>query len=947
MEGSRVFDLEQYKKKAREAAAEGVVLLKNSEGVLPLKEGTRIALFGRSQYNYYKSGTGSGGMVNTAYVAGVMEALEKDGRFPLNEWLKNTYDAWIRDHPFDQGNGWASEPWHQEEMPITGEIAGKAAKTSDAAIILIGRTAGEDQDNRNEKGSFLLTDAEEQMLESVTSAFDRTIVLLNVGNIIDMRWIAKYNPTAVAYIWQGGQEGGNGVLDVLSGKVNPSGHLTDTIAESIEDYPSTKNFGSRVRNIQQEDIYVGYRYFETFAKDRVLYPFGYGLSYTTFDIRGEAVGKENTAGRDLDKTFVRIYVSAANTGNLPGKEVVQIYVEAPQGELGEPVRKLVDFAKTKTLAPGEKETLSFAIPAYRVAAYDDSGVTGHKSAYVLEKGTYTFYAGDNVRDAVPCGSVTQNETQVVLQLEEAMAPATAFTRMKPRKRADGTFELTWEDVPQRTVSGQEKRRKNLPPEIPQTGDQGIRLSDVLDGKKSMAAFIAQMSDEDLACIVRGEGMGSPKVTAGTAGAFGGVTEGLRKLGIPCACVSDGPSGIRMDSGNIAFSLPEGTLLACTWNTKLQEELYQWEGMELRKNHIDLLLGPGMNIHRNPLNGRNFEYFSEDPFLTGRCVAAQLRGMQKYGTNGVIKHFALNTQETARNIAETVASERAIREIYLKGFEIAVREGNASAVMTTYGPVNGFWTSSHYDLLTQILREEWGFTGIVMTDWWAKGNDEGESGDTKNEAAMIRAQNDLNMVTASAKDNTTDDNTMEALEKGMVTRAEYQRSAANICHFIMHTPAFLRFTGQETYLDRELDSEKSPEERVFFQMIQVSVPADGAPARVDVSAIGTGRGAASMISVSIRDRGMYAMRLRLRTNTERPLAQVPMSITKDGKLLKMITLTGKDKEWQTLDLPIEEPCFSNFYLKVYFAQAGMEIGEWDIYLVKSLEVEIRAAMKGLN
>ncbi|UOK61340.1 hypothetical protein MT997_22655 [Paenibacillus sp. OVF10] len=243
----------------------------------------------------------------------------------------------------------------------------------------------------------------------------------------------------------------------------------------------------------------------------------------------------------------------------------------------------------------------------------------------------------------------------------------------------------------------------------------------------MEDYIAQLSDEDLCCIVRGEGMSSPKVTPGTAGAFGGVTKRLEAFGIPLACSADGPSGIRMDCGNTAFSMPNGTCLGCTFNEALLRELYAYAGLELRKNHVDTLLGPGMNIHRNPLNGRNFEYFSEDPFLTGRMVVAQLHGMNPYDVTGTIKHFACNSQEAHRNTVEAVVSERALREIYLRGFEIAVKEGNAISVMTSYNPINGFWSASNYDLTTTILRGQWGFRGIVMTDWWAKGNDEGEEG----------------------------------------------------------------------------------------------------------------------------------------------------------------------------------------------------------------------------
>ncbi|WP_405376643.1 glycoside hydrolase family 3 protein, partial [Pseudobutyrivibrio sp.] len=293
---NKLFDVEKFAAVARRAVAEGIVLLKNDDNALPLKKGAKIALFGRSQFNYYKSGTGSGGMVNTAYVVGVREALESDDRFSLNAKLKDTYDEWIKDHPYELGEGWAAEPWFQEEMPISADFAKEISEESDVAIVLIGRTAGEDQDNSNKQGSYLLTDDEREILKNVTAAFKQTVVLLNVGNIIDMKWVEEYNPSAVAYIWQGGQEGGNGALDVLSGDVNPSGRLTDTIARDITDYPSDANFGGEKCNIQQEDIYVGYRYFETFAKEKVLYPFGFGLSYTTFSIEAKKFEGEDDKG---------------------------------------------------------------------------------------------------------------------------------------------------------------------------------------------------------------------------------------------------------------------------------------------------------------------------------------------------------------------------------------------------------------------------------------------------------------------------------------------------------------------------------------------------------------------------------------------------------------------------------------------------------------------------
>ncbi|MBO7532096.1 MAG: glycoside hydrolase family 3 C-terminal domain-containing protein, partial [Lachnospiraceae bacterium] len=321
----KTWDATEFKKTIRAAAAEGIVLLKNDDRTLPFKAGTRIAVFGRSQMNYYKSGTGSGGMVNVDYVVGIYEALENCSSLTVNKNVRAAYEKFVEDNPYDYGVGWASEPWFQKEMPLDDELVEKTAQESDAAVFIIGRTAGEDQDNKNEEGSYLLTKEETQALTKVCAAFERTVVLLNVGNIIDMKWVKEVNPSAVLYVWQGGQEGGNAVLDVLTGAVNPSGKLADTIAENISDYPSTENFGSETENTQSEDIYVGYRYFETFAADRVLYPFGYGLSYTDFDI--DVCSFE----RKHENAETNISVDVKNIGAVSGKETVQVYLKAPQG----------------------------------------------------------------------------------------------------------------------------------------------------------------------------------------------------------------------------------------------------------------------------------------------------------------------------------------------------------------------------------------------------------------------------------------------------------------------------------------------------------------------------------------------------------------------------------------------------------------------------------------
>lgn len=936
-----VFSTEKYAAKAREAVAEGIVLLENQDNILPLPAGSRIALFGRSQFCYYKSGTGSGGMVNTAYVTGIQEALEKDERFVLNGELKKIYEHWLENHPLDMGAGWAGEPWFQEEMSVSRELAESAKKESDTAVIIIGRTAGEDKDNLAAEGSYLLTKTEEEVLAAVCSVFERTVVLLNVGNIIDMRWVEKYRPGAVLYVWQGGQEGGNGVLDILSGDVCPSGRLSDTIAREIEDYPSTRNYGDGIRNFYAEDIYIGYRYFSTFAPEKVLYPFGFGLSYTNFDIRATAAGTL-TEG-------MNIYAKVSNMGSHAGKEVVQIYCQAPQEVLGKPARVLCGFAKTKNILPGKSQELSIRFPMSCIASYDDSGVTGHKSCFVLEPGEYVFYAGSNVRDARPCGTYTIcGETVVLERLEEALAPTMGFACMKPgAQREDGTYDMAWQQASLRTVDPAQRRLERLSAQTGAdygfTGDQGYRLTDVESGKVSMEDFLAQLTEEELCCLVRGEGMCSPKVTPGTAGAFGGITEKLAHYGIPAGCCADGPSGIRMDCGTIAFAMPNGTCLACSFNEQLSEELYEWEGLELRKNKVDTLLGPGMNLHRNPLNGRNFEYFSEDPLLTGKMAAAQLRGMHKYNVTGTIKHFACNNQEHRRSFADSVVSERALRELYLKGFEIAVKEGHARSVMSTYGPVNGIWTAGSFDLLTTILREQWGYTGIVMTDWWAKANNEGEPASVQNMGAMVRAQNDLYMVTGDALSNSGGDNSMEELKQGKVTRMEFVRNGANICRFLLETPAYLRMHGRRTELDEKLEECGEQENEAMGTLLKVEMLDQ---AGIDPALINTAKGKSTTIQVAVKERGTFRLEFFCRASENTPeLAQLSLSVFQDRQLSGTVTISGADKEWQKKTVEFPVPLFHyTFFIKLFFGISGMELKDVKVVMVCSMEEEMRRKLK---
>ncbi len=788
VEGLKIWELpvsnvKEISPVCRAMAADGSVLVKNDGGILPFDKGEKLALFGRIQTAYYKSGTGSGGMVNVDPVPSIIAALRADKAINIDEELAAVYEKWVEENPFDYGEGWGNEPWSQVEMPIDTETVKSAAKRCDAAVIFIGRSAGEDHDNSATPGSYLLSETEEDLIAKVSAAFEKVAVVLNVGNIIDLNFADKYNVPAILYVWQGGMEGSRAIADLLCGRSTPNGRLADTQAYSISDYPSCDNFGDVSKNIYVEDIFVGYRYFETFAKEKVMYPFGHGLSYTDFSTKISA---------EPDGEKVVVTAAVTNTGAYKGREVVQVYFEAPCGKLGNPSRQLVAYGKTKELAPGQNETLKICFDIARMASYDDSGATGNKSCWLLEKGTYGIYAGENVRLARNVLNIEMAEDMVVEALQEALAPVEDFKRMVAVAQPDGGRAIGWENVPTRSIDLARRIAEGRMADIPRTEDKGIKLIDVVDGKNSMEEFVAQFTVDDLCCIVCGEGMSSQKVTAGTGGAIGGVTDSLLEKGIPVACVSDGPSGIRMDSGAKAASIPNGMALACSFDDALIEKLHAYLGAEMFAYTIDSLLGPGMNIHRFPLNGRNFEYFSEDPLLSGRTAAAICRGIAQSGCSATIKHFCCNSQEVARHHANSVVSERALREIYLKGYEIAVKEGGARSIMTSYNPTNGSWCASNYDLTTTILRNEWGYKGFVMTDWWANSSCEGEEPSKFNLKAMVRAQNDIYMVCPNAAER--EHNIREGLAEGYITLGDLQRNAINLLNYIITTPTFFKYVA---------------------------------------------------------------------------------------------------------------------------------------------------------
>lgn len=789
-----------YQTLIRECCCQGGVLLKNDDNTLPFSKDDSISIFGRCQINYYKSGTGSGGSVHVPYSVNLLDGFEnlKKENFAIpqiNEKLVKKYQDWLIENPFDGGNGeWASEPWCQKEMELTAEDVKEAAAVSKKAVYIIGRTAGEDQDNKAEKGSFYLTDVEYENIVKICSAFESLTVVLNTSNIIDLEWTLnpelKGKVKAILYSWQGGMQGGQGLADLLCGKANPSGKLADTIALKISDYPSTKNFGSAADEIYEEDIYCGYRYFTTFAKEKVMFPFGFGLSYTSFDISGKII--------QVDSQKLVAEVLVKNTGSRAGRETVQIYVRAPQGKLGKPLKVLAAYKKTDLIEAGKDQTVLIDVPLENFSSYDDSGISGFAYSYVLEEGEYSVFAGsdcfteneifdrNNKRFAV-------NKTYSLVQLSQNCAPEINFKRIKPGVlRKDGTYEILEEAVPLSKTDIAKKIEEHQILPVENKASAEISFSDVVKDKSLADQFVAGLSDNELMTIVRGEGMMSRKVTAGIASAFGGVSQSLNDKGLPAVGCADGPSGIRMDNGKEANLVPIGTLLACTWNPSLVEELFKCVGKELIEKNIDVLLGPGCNIHRNPLNGRNFEYFSEDPLITGDMAAGVCKGLASEGAIGTIKHFAMNNQESHRRTQNSVASERAVREIYLKPFEIAVKKGNARSIMTSYNGINGHKSASNFELNVCILRDEWNYTGVVMTDWWAAMNDCVKGGDStaRNLNYMVKARNNLYMVVVNdtAETGGFGDNLEEELKKGSVSKAELQKCVKDIILFITETNA---------------------------------------------------------------------------------------------------------------------------------------------------------------
>ena len=787
---------------SRRAAGEGMVLLKNENHVLPLARGERVALFGKASVDYVKGGGGSGD-VTVDYVKNLWDGMkekENEGKVVLLPELYAFYKENV-DKQYEAG----AVPGMTVEPELPDELLRTAKSFADTAVISICRFSGESWDRqiasddggsfipdtekhfvelRNrifEDGDFYLTKGERALIEKVTGCFDKVAVVLNVGGVVDSTWFKKDERIdSVLLSWQAGMEGGAATADILCGDVNPSGKLTDTFAASLVDYPSTEHFHDSPDYVDYtEDIYVGYRYFETMngAKKKVNYPFGFGLSYTEFVLEDSTVLYTGTGAK--------LSVRVTNVGECAGKEVVQVYYSAPQGRLGKPAKELAAYQKTRLLQPGESQYVHFLVPYASMASYDDLGKI-RKSAWVLEAGEYDFYVGTSVENVHKLEEAYCLDKDIVTeQLSSRCAPSA----LPKRLLSDGSYEelpVDDEAVEDSAAKRREREREEqaalglaaqdydalegalpypyAPEDYAARGEKRERMSllDVAEGKNTPDAFISQLEVEELAALLGGQ----PNM--GVSDTFG--IGNLSECDIPNVLTADGPAGLRIrpERGVITTAWPCATLLACTWNTELVEAVGRAGAEEVKENNLGIWLTPAINIHRSPLCGRNFEYCSEDPVVAGKTGAALVRGIQSMHIGAELKHFACNNKETNRKESDSRLSERALREIYLKGFEIVVKEAKPYLVMSSYNLINGVRASENKELLTNILRDEWGFEGLVTTDWYTHGEHYKE----------VKAGNDIKMGRGFA------DRLMQAYRGGALSREEMETSVRRLLHVIM-------------------------------------------------------------------------------------------------------------------------------------------------------------------
>ena len=696
--GTKITACEDNLNVSKEAAKEGMVLLKNNNSLLPFKKGTKLAIFGKAQIDYVQGGGGSGEVVSVKPIS-IYEGLkQKSKKITVLDYLSDYYKQYVeQQHANGIQCGMLSEP------KVPTDLLKKASLETDTAVITINRYSGEGGDRKSKGDPYIeLSNEEKKMVKAVKDNFKHIVVLLNIGAPIETGWFADDDRIESAMVvWQCGSRGGLAVAELLTGEDTPSGKLVDTFAKSIDDYPSTKGFNESVYYVQySEDIFVGYRYFETIPgmKENVVYPFGYGLSYTTFEIK-EVETK-------LKKDKISCTVSVKNTGKYSGKQVVQLYYSAPENKLTKAAIELVAFAKTKKLAPKETETITLTFNVKDMASFDDLGVIS-KSAYVLEKGKYSFFIGDSVRNVVKTEyEYVLKKDVVVEQLSSHCAPM----RLRERLLSNGQYVKAENVDEYHETIDDPYDCPYIPPKTPKDKKY---LIDVYKGTISIDEFLSQLNNSELVELVSGH----VRFGISPTGGMGDV----REYGVPKVQTADGPQGVRVmeDCGVKTTAFPIATLLACTWNTDLVEKIGKTVALEMIENNVQIWLAPALNTHRSPLCGRNFEYYSEDPLISGKMAAAMVRGVQSRGVAATPKHFALNNKEGNRRGSDSIVSERALREIYLKGFEICVKESSPLIMMTSYNLVNGWHTSENAGLIKGILRGEWGYKGALTTDWTTK------------------------------------------------------------------------------------------------------------------------------------------------------------------------------------------------------------------------------------
>ena len=773
--GQKVTASKAHTELSKQAAKEGMVLLKNENSILPFEKGTRLAVFGKASADYVKGGGGSGD-VTVSYTVSLDAGLKALSDYvSVYEGLSSFYNKNVRDQ-YERGVA----PGMTVEPEVPAELLKKARAYTDTALITICRFSGEGWDRTSsydnsiesgepmwkesqkvfERGDFYLSDAEQRMVETVKAAFPKVVVILNVGGVVDSMWFAE-DPKiqSVLMAWQGGIEGGAAAAELLCGIGSPSGKLADTFARTLEDYPSSYNFHESQDYVDYtDDIYVGYRYFETIpgADKKVVYPFGYGLSYTTFKWELERVDEAE------DGTLI-VRAEVTNTGNHEGKEVLQLYGSAPAGVIDKPAKILLAYAKTKLLQPGENQLVTLVGNVNDLASYDDLGVL-HKSAYVMEQGEYHFYLGNSVRNTEELGFIhTEESTRVAEQLTECLAP----TSLPKRMRADGSpVRPAYDPDSEGLLTKKEKAAiDGVAPDVRfskgehlwNNNERRMQFEQVAEGSVTLDEFVAQLSDEELAHLLGGQ----PNTGVANTFGFGNLPE----CGIPNFMTADGPAGLRIlpECGVCTTAWPCATLLACTWEPEIVYAVGEAGAKEVRENNIAVWLTPAINIHRTPMCGRNFEYYSEDPYLVAKQAGAMVRGIQSQHIAATVKHFALNNKETNRKDSNSRVSERAARQIYLKTFERIVKEAKPWCIMSSYNIVNDYRASENHDLLEKLLRDEWGFEGVVMTDWWTFGE----------HCKEVNAGNDVKMAAGNP------DNLLKALEKGLLKRETMECSVKRL------------------------------------------------------------------------------------------------------------------------------------------------------------------------